>query len=500
MSSDKKYVMTYMSPISQETSTIMRLLEQTNKEFRATNKMMKNKIKLYERNQRFNKDVQLLKLKQDKSIPKKPSDIMIVSPPANIKEDVITKHSPIHKPTNFLSRHPSISTAPPSREPTPPTPNPLSRQSSITSAQPSRGQTPDTTGQLSRTPSKRQQNNKNNSNSNKKQKQFNEMLTRGGVRTPPSSPQSSPATPATPLSAAPTAQTVRSELKASIVIKVWNYFDGRHDFKPYNGFEFFPLKEDVFKGEINDASDTNKEFLWDYFSTKSKSENYQISRLLEKTKMDDKDIHLVENVIYVRIYPNKDDANRFLMMKKNPIISPDPKTTLKSFVFSDPNNTRDNKFLIDIKLTTGGMTSSAFDNFIQEFFGKNNFAYPLEKLWDPAPSTEEHMEPVCRTEYEENTRKRLKKTFNTKLNPDENNKKAFRDLTQEYFNLSYACNDNAYDGFLFYIIKRNFRDKVRGRTDFVNEIKTEYNLLIEHIKKTFEFDILFDDNHLACRM
>jgi len=495
MSSHKKYVMTYMSPISQETSTIMRLLEQTNKEFRATNKMMKKTI----RSKTFALSANLLKLKQ--SISKQiqnqgKTDNMKVSPAAEPEAKVRRSPSPPSRAASIaqLSRHhsnASVATEPPSRAASI---APLSRHpsnASVVSRPPSRESTPPS--QIARTPSKRGVKDNNNLNGNKKQKQSNVT---GGVRTPPNSPAGQDTTQ-TPLSDAPTAQAPSRDLKASTALKIWHYFDSRHDFNPYKGFEFFSLQEDDFNNELKNVTQNNKAFLWNLFSIKSKSENYQISRLLEKTKMDYKDMHLVENVIYVRIYPNKDDANKFLLMKNDPINSPDPKTTLRSFVFLNPNNT-DNKFLIDIKLLKGGMTSTSFDNFIENFFGKNNFAYPLEKLWDPAPSSEEHMEPVCRMPNEENTRERIKKTFNERS--DDDNKKAFRNLTQEYFNLSYDCNGNAYNGFIFYIIKKNFKNKITEGTNFVNNIKSDYKFLINHIKSHFDFDILLHDNYLACRM
>ena len=323
----------------------------------------------------------------------------------------------------------------------------------------------------------------------------------GAYGTLPTTPQkqysqTTPATPATPLSAADTAKAKRSELNTSTVLKIWHFFDSRHDFKPYKGYEFFKLDQDHFNKELHDENQYNQNILWDYFQKKSESENSQLSRLLEITKMKDKDIYLVDNVLYVRIYPTKDDAKKFLMMKKGVgINSPDARTSLRSYVFSNPSD--NNRFLIDIKLTQGGMTSDAFDEFIQKFFGEENFAYPLEKIWDPAPSDQskmEQFEKVCEPDMYAQTIVRLNNIFN-KPNINNNNDKAFRNLTQEYFNLGYACREKKYDGFLFYIMRKSItKNKV------LQDINKKYETLIQHIQQKAGFELSIHDNYLACRM
>jgi hypothetical protein len=534
MSSDK-YVMTYMSPISQETSTIMRLLEQTNKEFRGTNRIVKQALSEQILNQG---DIDMKSVSPPTLTPTQPPTLTPTQPPTPKRRFQTRTPSPSpkrrsHARTPSPKKTPSTAQATPRHLRYPSSGQPLqsltspSREASFLFDSQSilSPSTPPLTPRLTpsppSTPSKRRFQTRTPSPSPKKRSHARTPSTPstaqatprplrygysgqfgGAYGTPPTTPQkqyskTTPATPATPLSAADTAKAKRSELTTSTVLKIWHFFDSRHDFKPYKGYEFFRLDQKDFNTELQGENQYNQNILWDYFQKKSESENSQLSRLLEITKMKDKDIYLVDNVLYVRIYPTKDDAKKFLMMKKGvDINSPDARTSLRSYVFSNPSD--NNRFLIDIKLTQGGMTSDAFDEFIKKFFGEENFAYPLEKIWDPAPSDQskmEQFEKVCEADTYKQTIDRLNNIFN-KPNINNNNDKAFRNLTQDYFNLGYACREKKYDGFLFYIMRKS----ITKNKQVLQDINKKYETLIKHIQQKAGFELSIHDNYLACRM
>jgi hypothetical protein len=266
------------------------------------------------------------------------------------------------------------------------------------------------------------------------------------------------------------------------IIKVWHLFDTKHD---------FGVKYKISQNTINSIETSeNVKNLYYEFIDKSLQESSVANELLlyANNKNNSK---IKNNLFNLKIFYNKGASDMFELTKKTFKVHQSVPATIGQFLFKN-KSLNQCFYLQDIHINN--MTSQAWEIFETNILKKvSNKVVPFEKLWDPLISK---IPPVESDEYpckkERETRKRVDYIYNKSLDTqnDIENEFAFRNLTKQYFNISFQCVDNKYKGVTFILMQTNGA--------YAETLRKQYVNFINYINSKDVGFSIFDKNDKVC--